>query len=401
MTVRADARAAAAHAARTAYGKLIATLAKRTGDIAAAEDALGHAFAKALNTWPETGVPEAPEAWLTTVARRAILDDRKRAATAAAGEPTLALLAEERAEFCGGDPRLGLILAASHPAIAPAVHAPLILQTVFGVTAEQMAPAFLVSPAAIGQRLARAKAKIKAARVPFTAEPPDLTDRMKRALDAIYALHTIALATADGVAKERADDALDLALLMTTLAPREPEALGLAALLSFSAARARERRNGEGAYVPLSKQDARGWDATRIEAGEALLSRAAELGEPGPYQIEAAIQSVHCHRSRTGRTDWRAIATFYDVLVTMVSSVGAGVARAAAHGQAFGSEAGLAILTALPEVQAHRYQPYWAVRAHLSPRGEKQAAYDNAIALTEDAAVRAHLTALKAAHAAA
>jgi RNA polymerase sigma-70 factor (ECF subfamily) len=392
------ARRAAERAAREAYGKLVARLAKHTRDIAAAEDALGHAFSQALATWPATGVPAAPEAWLTAVARNAARDAARRAATRSAGEATLLLLAEERDEAAAvPDDRLGLILAASHPAIAPAVHAPLILQAVFGVTAEEMAGAFLVSPAALGQRLVRAKTKIKAAGIPFETAPADTPARLARALDAIYALYTVAAAAPPSAsAADRAADALHLARLVARLADTA-EAHGLAALLAFSEARAPARRDADGRFVPLSQQETALWDGALIAEAEAALVRASRARTPGPYQLEAAIQSVHADRRRTGRTHWPAIALFYDALAALSPSVGAAVARAAAHAEADGPAAGLALLDAIPADRVADYQPYWAVRAHLAVRlGEPAAeAFAQAIALATDAAVKAHLTALR------
>lgn len=391
------ASAAAERAARLAYGKLVARIARHSRDIAAAEDALSGAFAKALASWPVTGVPDAPEAWLTTAARRELIDGARRCATRDGAAATLAILADERADAPAGDARLGLILAASHPAIAAPVHAPLILQTVFGITAVAMAPAFLLPAATIGQRLSRAKAKIKAARIPFDTAPADRRARLARALDALYALHAVADGGAAQDARPLKVDALELSLLVAELAPDTAEALGLAALLTFTAARDGARRDAKGAYVPLSQQDPARWNATLIARAEAMLHRAASLGDPGPYQTEAAIQSVHCDRRRTGRCDWDAVAALYDALWQMAPNVGAGVARAAAHAKAHGPAAGRAALDALPQESARAYQPYWAVRAHLSPRTDgAREAYDNAIALTQDAAVRAHLEALRA-----
>lgn len=390
---------AADRAARNAYGSLLARLVRRTGDIAAAEDALGDAFAKALAVWPRTGVPASPEAWLTTVAKRRIVDEARRNATRHAASPTLAILAEEQ-EADEPDRRLGLVLAASHPAIARAVHAPLILQTVFGVTAADMAPAFLIAPATLGQRLSRAKAKIAAAGIPFEVDPEDRSARLSRALDAVYALFTVATA-GPSPHRARVADALELAALIAALAPDNGEALGLCALLAYSAARHPARRNPHGAYIPLSQQDPSLWDGALIARAEADLSRAARLGAPGPYQIEAAIQSVHCDRRRSGVTVWPAIATLYDALCERAASVGARVARAAAHGEAFGPAAGLALLERA-DPGMHAYQPYWAVRAQLSTRAGRAAtdAYDRAIALTADDAVKRHLADLAAASAA-
>jgi len=388
---------AAEHAAREVYGRLLARLSRRTRDIAAAEDALSEAFARALATWPESGVPRSPEAWLTTVACNAVRDDARRAATGAAAATTLRLIAEERCEASPADERLGLILAASHPAIAADVHAPLILQTVFGVTAAEMVPVFLASPAGIAQRLVRAKRKIKAAGIPFTVDPADRPERLARALHAIYALYTVAARTpAAKGADERARDAWHLARLVAILSPEEPEALGLAALVGFCEARRLARRSPDGAYVPLSRQDTALWDGGLIADSEVLLSRAAWHRSPGRFQIEAAIQSAHCDLRRSGSTASAAIAALYDALVAYAPSVGADVARAAAHGEAHGPAAGLSLLERIPARSVATPQPFWAVRAHLLARAGQcaEGALEKAMALTDDAAVKNHLAGL-------
>ncbi|MEM0908290.1 MAG: DUF6596 domain-containing protein, partial [Pseudomonadota bacterium] len=363
-----EASAAAERAARQAYGKLLARLTTRTGDIEAAEEALAEAFMKALTTWPKRGVPDAPEAWLTTVAMNAVRDGARHNAVRASAQHTLMILHEERdlSLTRGPDERLGLILAASHPAIQPAVHAPLILQTVFGVTAEEMAPAFLLSAATIGQRLVRAKSKIRLAGVPFQKDPADKVERLARALDAIYALHTLATAAPPSpAATARAADAYHLAHLVADLAPENAEAKGLVALIAYCEARRPARRTADGGYVPLSRQDVNLWSDALIGEAEGQLATAAKHQTPGRYQIEAAIQSVHCDRKRTGRTQWSAVAALHDALSSLSPSTGAAVARAAAHGEAFGAEKGLAILDEIPSSRVTFYQPYWAVRASL------------------------------------
>lgn len=392
-------RRAAERAARDAYGRVLARLARRTGDVAAAEDALSAAFAKALVRWPVAGVPDKPAGWLTAVAWNEARDAVRRSARATRSQDTLRLLAEERNEAAEiGDERLGLMLAATHPAIDPTIHAPLVLQTIFGLSAAEIAPILIVPPATLGQRLARAKRKIKLAGLPFDPDPPDRTGRIGAILEAIYGLFTVASAAPpSALAAERAADARALVSVVLTLEPDDPEASGLSALIAFAGAREPARRDPCGGYVPLSQQDPALWDAALLAEAEAALATAARARAPGPYQLEAAIQSVHCDRLRSGSTRWDAIAVFYDALCACSPSVGAEVARAAAHEEAYGAAAGLALLSRIPQAARTLYQPYWAVRAHLERAGghDSEKAYDRAIAMTGDEAVRTHLARLR------
>ncbi|MCG8440569.1 MAG: RNA polymerase subunit sigma-24 [Caulobacterales bacterium] len=398
-----DARAAAEEAARGSYGRLLAYLSARSGDVAAAEDALADAFASALKTWPERGVPDNPDAWLLTAARRRLIDGARRAATREVAAADLTLLAEEAQAGANmrelPDDRLKLLFVCAHPAIDPAARTPLMLQTVLGLDAARIASAFLVSPAAMGQRLVRAKAKIRAARVPF--EPPgpeEARARLGDVLEAVYAVYGTGWEDAAGADPRRrglADEAVWLARLLTRLAPEHAEAGGLLALLLYCEARRPARRGEGGAYVALSDQDPRIWDAALIVEAEGLLRRALAGGDHGRFQLEAAIQSAHAARAVTGRTDWTAVAVLYDRLVEVSPTLGACVGRAAAQGEAHGPEAGLAALDEIPEKRVAAYQPYWATRAHLlSLAGRKddaRAAYDRAVGLSEDPAVRAFL----------
>lgn len=389
--------------ARESYGRLVALLAGRTRDIAAAEDALGDALAAALGAWPAAGVPRNPEAWLLTAARRRLLDAGRAAAVRARAEATLRLAAELVAPDASSskepDRRLALLFACTHPAIAPAIQAPLMLQVVLGLDAARIASAFLVSPAAMGQALSRAKAKLRDAGVAF--EEPEPEDRPARAgavLDAIYAAFGLAQGDApDEAGTALAGEALWLARLTAALMPGEPEALGLLALLLHVSARSGARRDAAGAYVPLADQDPSRWDGARIEEAEALLLRAAALGRPGRYQFEAAIQSAHA-ASFFGRTaDADSVALLYEALVSVAPSTGALVGRADAIAAARGAEAGLAALEAIPAGEA--YQPWWAMRADLLARlghHGAAAAYARAIGLAEDPAVRAFLAARRA-----
>ncbi|MEL6299118.1 MAG: DUF6596 domain-containing protein [Pseudomonadota bacterium] len=386
------ARAAAALAAREAYGHLTARLAARSGDVAAAEDALGEALVKALEVWPETGVPDAPVAWLTTVARRQLMDRYRRTQTASAAEPALKLLSEETMLTDApatplSDDRLRLMFVCAHPAIDESVRAPLMLQTLLGLTAAEIAAAFLVPPATMSQRLVRAKAKVKQARIPFElAEARTLTERLPSVLDAIYAAFTVAdgadaAGCEDAARATLSQEAIWLASLAAALLPEAGETHGLLSLMLFSAAR--EPAGGD-LFVPLSRQDPGNWDADRITDAEAALRTAARLATPGRYQIEAAIQSVHMDRRRTGRTDWDAIDRLYEALSAVAPSLGATVAHAAALYEAHDVTRAAALLASLPADAVADYQPYWAVRAHLELATGRDAseALARAIALT-------------------
>ena len=391
---------AAEQAARDSYGRLVAILAARTRDLGAAEDALAGAFAKALETWPVNGVPRVPEAWLLTVARRGARGVARHGAVRSAAAAALAQLAEERA-MAPDDPlpdrRLSLLFACAAPAVDEAARTPLMLQAVLGLDAARIAGAFLTSPAAMAQRLVRAKARLRDSGARFEMpEPADLPDRLEAVLAAIYAAFGVARDAAPGTEGhgDLRREALWLARLVAAALP-QPEALGLLALMLFAEAREAARRDAAGAYVPLDAQDAALWDRQLIAEAEAMLGRAAAGGAPGRFQIEAAIQSVHAQRAVTGRTDWAVIAALYRWLGQVAPSVGAAVAEAAALGAGGDPLAGLAVLDSLEGCDS--YQPWWAVRAHLLARQgaaeAARAAYDRAAGLTEDPAVRAFLLA--------
>ena len=388
--------------ARDSYSQLLSFVASRAGgDISSAEDALGEAFLSALRTWPEEGVPSRPEAWLLTAAKRRLIDLQRREDTRIRMEGTLVHameLAQEAVEEGHDlhDERLKLLFICAHPAIDVSSRTPLMLQTVLGMNAECIASAFLAAPAAMGQRLVRAKAKIRAARIPFQVpSPEEWPERLTFVLDAIYVAFNVGFGTTGtedtgnvGFAKE----AIYLARILLQMAPKEPEAFGLLSLMLFVHSRERARRTPDGVFVPLNRQDSLQWSVPMIQEAETLLREASSFGRPGRFQIEAAIQSVHAQRAITGRTNWFMIEGFYRILGVFTEAVGARIGHAVAIAQVRGPKDGLAELDAIPEPLVADHQPYWVARGHLlrcnGDSALSRRAYQRAVGLTEDPAVR-------------
>jgi RNA polymerase sigma-70 factor (ECF subfamily) len=388
--------------ARESYGRLIAYLSARSGDVAGAEDALSEAFVSALGTWPRDGVPERPEAWLLTAARRRLIDRARHERMRAGATDEIRRLVREAEEIRDDvfpDERLKLLFVCAHPDVDRAVHTPLMLQVVLGLDAATIAGAFLTSPAAMGQRLSRAKARIRERGIPFEApDRRELAARVGAVLDAIYAAYGSGWDALDGADSRRrglAEEAIWLARTLVQLTPDEPEARGLLALMLFCEARRPSRRGPEGSYVPIGAQDTRLWSASMLEEAEQALAAAAAQQQVGRFQLEAALQSAHAEARRTGRVDWHAITVLYEGLVRLAPTVGALVGRAAALGNATEASAALAALDAIDPESVTSYQPYWAVRAHYLREdgriGEALGAYDRAIGLAEDPAIRRFL----------
>ncbi|GAA2875741.1 DNA-directed RNA polymerase sigma-70 factor [Actinoplanes cyaneus] len=370
-------------AARDSYGRLLALLFAVTSDVAAAEDALADAFERAVRTWPERGTPGNPDGWLLTVARNRLRDrwrsaDLRRVVPLEESRDAPAHLDELDVDAIP-DRRLELMLVCAHPAIDPAVHTPLMLNTVLGFTAGQIGRAFSTPGATMATRLVRAKRRIKAAGIPFRLpDRGDLPGRMTAVLEAVYGAYAI----------DATGEALHLAGVLTELAPDEPEAHGLAALMQLSAARAEARTDGDGRFVPLGEQDPARWDRELIERAHRHLRRAHACGRLGRFQLEAAIQAVHCVRP----ANWRSLLALHEVLDSVAPSLGASVAHAVVVAEVEGAAAGLARLDALA---GDRFQPARAARAHLLERlgrvGEAVTAYRMAIELTSDPAERDYL----------
>jgi RNA polymerase sigma-70 factor (ECF subfamily) len=389
-------------AARASYGRLLSILAVRTRDLAGAEDALAEAFLAAVTQWPVDGVPKNPQAWLLTAARRKVVDASRRRAR----DEKHALLQASIDETSGtdffGDERLRLLFVCAHPAIDAAVRTPLMLQTVLGLDAARIASALRVAPKTMGQRLWRAKTKIRDAGIPFDVSADELAERAFAVLEAIYAAYGTGWEDVAGRApasRGLAEEAIWLARLTVRLLPDEPEARGLLALMLFTEARARARRGEDGAYVPLTEQDPARWDAHRIAEAEAILKEAARLGRVGPLQLEAAIQSAHLDSRRSGSTDDRSISLLYEALVRSTPTLGVRVAHAVALSKTEGPARGLSLLDAVEPALTIDYQPFWSARAHLlvllGSLEEAKNAYDRAAGLAEDDGVRRWLLAKK------
>jgi RNA polymerase sigma-70 factor (ECF subfamily) len=398
---------------RESYGRMLAVLVAGTRDIALAEDGLQDAFERALRAWPVEGIPANPAGWLVVTARRRMLD-RLRSA-----EHRALSLDDDRASEPVGedvplrepdeipDRRLALLFVCAHPAIDPVARTPLMLQTVLGLDAERIARAFAVPAPTMAQRLVRAKRRIKETGIPFT-EPNTaaLGERLPAVLEAVYGAYAIDWPLVAGTVQCDASlsvEALALAEIAAHLLPREPEVRGLAALICLSLARASARLDPQGRFVPVDEQDTERWDAALIARGERHLLAASrlaidesgELRAWGRFQLEAAIQSAHDDRARTGTLDHRTLLTLHRALVVVAPTLGARVALAATLADVDGPDAGLAELDAIEGSAVARFQPAWATRAHLLAEAgrlaEADAAFERAIDLTVDPVLRAHL----------
>ena len=403
--VRTAALVRAELAARTSYGRLLALLAAGTHDIAGAEDALADAFERALRTWPEQGVPDRPDAWLLTVARNRQRDHWRSAG--ATRTTTLDPEADAPHHLDEVDPdavpdrRLELMLVCAHPAIAPTDRTPLMLNTVLGFTAEQVARSYAVPTRTMATRLVRAKRRIRDNRIPFRL--PDrshLPERMDAVLAAVYAAYVIEWATGPGE-RDLPPEAVHLAEVLAELVPARPRgtrpgrprrALGRAA---SGPARCRRRLRAARVAGPFRS----GMPASS-PAGTSTSAPRTPPRSLGRYQLEAAVQAVHCARRETGHTDWATLLELHRSLAVVAPSLGSATALAAVTAEVEGPASGLALLDADAD-RTVRFQPAWATRAELLSRlgrdAEAVTAYDHAIALTHETPERRHLEARRAA----
>lgn len=376
---------------RAEHGRCIATLVRTLGDIDLAEDALGEATARALERWPHDGIPDRPGAWLTTVARRYGIDVLRRRTR---GRELLA----ERALLDGDagdeevevepvdDDLLRLVFTCCHPALSSEAQVALTLRLLAGLTTEQVARAFLVTDTAMAQRLVRAKRKIRDAHIPYRVpEAHELPDRLGPVLAVLYLTYN-----AEG--EDLRAEAIHLARTLAELMPDEPEVLGLLALLLLTEARWPTRRDGAGRVVLLADQDRSRWDAELIAEGHALVRACLRRDQPGPYQLQAAINAVHTDAAAYAETDWHQVRALYDQLLAVAPTPVVALNRAVAVGEVEGPAAALELVE---ELDLGGYQPFHAVRADLLRRtgrtDEARAEYARAAELAPDDATRSFL----------
>jgi predicted RNA polymerase sigma factor len=367
--------------ARVSHGRLVAILASRSRDIAASEDAVANAYRAALEVWPSKGLPANPEAWLMRAAKNSLVDKARSAFSRTStslyddsGEAMEIPMKDPDSEFEDlPDHRLKLMFAAAHPAIDASIRAPLIMQTVLGLEAAEIARLFCLPVATMAQRLVRAKSKIRDVGIPF--EVPDREhwpERIEAVLEAVYGAYSAGFNSAapdqqgEPTTDERCADALQLADMLAVLLPEEPEALGLAALIAFSASRAGARLSSDGKLVPLDEQDPYLWDAQLVARAAEFLSVAAQYGVMGRFQLEAAVHAVHADRRRTGQTNWSAIVHLYGGLLTLAPTRGVIVARAYAVSKWKGISDGQAALGMLSDEEIQTFPAALVCRAHFS-----------------------------------
>jgi RNA polymerase sigma-70 factor, ECF subfamily len=382
---------------REESGRSVATLIRVVGDIDLAEDAVQEAFAVALRRWPADGLPPNPGGWITTTARNRALDRLRRESRGRELLSQVAVLlpndhepdmAEEVGVGAVPDDRLRLIFTCCHPALSTQAQVALTLRLLGGLSTTQVARSFLVAEPTMARRLVRAKHKIKAARIPYRVpSEPELPGRLRPVLAVLYLVYTAGLTgPADpGLCTE----AIRLARILATLLPDEPEVAGLLALLLLTESRRASRTRPDGSLVLLSEQDRTRWDQALIQEGQAILRRCLRRNQPGPYQLQAAINAVHADAGTIEETDWSQIVALYDQLLAVAPTPVVALNRAIAIGEVHGPAAALALVD---ELDLDNYHPYHATRADLLRRldrhGEAAAAYQRAATMAPTDAER-------------
>ena len=408
---RASVESAVADAHRREWGFVLAATLRVTADVDLAEECVQDAYARALIAWPNSGIPDSPGAWLTTVARRRALDLLRRRQTHAGNVPLLAHTASTQnnavestveAELTDiPDDRLRLVFTCCHPAIAPDARVALTLRLLCGLTTAQVARAFLVSEPTMAARITRAKKKITAAHIPYRVpEPAELPERVEAVLDVVHLLFTTGHTAPDGadlVRRDLVERSVDLARMLVRLLPNDPNVAGLLALVLLTDARRPSRVDADGRMVLLADQDRAGWDRSAIIEGIALVRQALRRRPPGRYCLMAAIAAVHSEAPTFEDTDWAEILALYDLLIQIWPSPVVALNRAVALGFAQGAQAGLAALDSLaaePTLAAYSYLP--AARAdflrRLGRTTDARLAYQEALLLTNNAVEREFLT---------
>ncbi|WP_028657212.1 RNA polymerase sigma factor [Nocardioides sp. J54] len=395
----AEARAAVEQIFREEYGRIIASLVRRFGDIDIAEEAAGEALVAALEKWPEGGVPPNPGGWLTTTAGNRAIDKLRREKLRESKHEAAVVIQDDTPHEPVGavvDDRLRLIFTCCHPALAPEARIALTLRLLGGLTVAEVAAAFLVQETTMAQRITRAKAKIKGANIPYRVpEAEDLPGRVGTVLAVLLLIFNEGyLSSGDGdpVRAELTGEAIRLARILHQLLPDDPEVTGLLALLLLTEARRAARVRG-GELVTLEEQDRGGWDRGLIVEGHALVRQCLARNQPGRYQLLAAINAVHTDAPTAADTDWSQVAALYDQLAHLDPSPVVALNRAVAIAELDGPEVALAIVDRLP---LENYHAWHATRAELLRRlgrsAESRAAYDAALAVCDNIAERAYLT---------